>query len=174
MHRTGDALEPEPPLDLTEALQLARIYLVRHGVDPATAEDLAAEAVLRLWCRLQSGYRPECAAAYLMCIVRNLRCDHERQSAREWARFAQLSALAHCGDIPGANDDRSPEGVAEVLTLREARRRLPRRYQQVLFCLVELDMSYEQIVRHLGLPSRGAAAVLVHRARTALRAELGQ
>jgi DNA-directed RNA polymerase specialized sigma24 family protein len=165
---------PYPPLagelvDLAKALKESYTYLVSHGVDKTSAQDLAAEAVWRLWCRLRSGQQLDRPFAYLIRITHNLRCDQERKSAHERAVFAELSALADRGD--SSEDQQYGEVVAGV-AIKQAAMGLSPRYQQALFCLGELDMSNAQIAECLGLASAGAAAVLVHRARLALRAEL--
>jgi RNA polymerase sigma-70 factor (ECF subfamily) len=135
--------------------------------DQALAEDLVMDACLATWLRVSN-----CAenleirnlSAYLRRSVRNLYIDHLRRHHRE-----VLSAR------PEEQDDSSSwrpvEEMLEAAALRHLIDNLPAPYPAVLWAKASGATNHE-IAEQLGLSSRGHAAVVVHRARAALRAIL--
>lgn len=140
-------------------------YLVRQGAAFDVAEDLASEAIIRLWLRMQDGLRPRSRTGYLFRIARNLLIDYVRQADRERMR-AEALAVRAARQSSAAGD--ATDAIALTLVIDVARKQLPRRFQRVLVCTLDLGMSLAETAAALGLPSPGAAAVLAHRARRAL------
>jgi RNA polymerase sigma factor (sigma-70 family) len=64
----------------------------RITADPDAAQDVVANAVIRVWQRLQDGPAPDQPLAYLVRAVQNEARDHLRRSARAQARQRALVA----------------------------------------------------------------------------------
>lgn len=143
-------------------------FLVRAGASRDDAEDIASEAIIRMWSRIREGLRPLSTTAYLRRIARNLLVDQVRREARDRVRAEALAARAAHSSVV-ADEAGS---VALTVTVDRARRKLPHHYQQVLVCTLDLGMSRAETASALGLTSPGAAAVLAYRARKALIANL--
>ncbi|MFG2823566.1 sigma-70 family RNA polymerase sigma factor [Kitasatospora sp. NPDC048365] len=124
--------------------------------DRHLAEDLVAEAHLRVWQRIAAGHRIDDPRAYLATTVRNLATV---------PREAVDPFPAEPGPAPGADP---ADRVAEVARLRDLLGRLPERWAQVLWLAEVEDLSLEEVGARLGL-RRNAAGVLLHRAREGLR-----
>ncbi|GAA4850953.1 hypothetical protein GCM10023235_29980 [Kitasatospora terrestris] len=124
--------------------------------DRHLAEDLVAEAHLRVWQRIAAGHRIDDPRAYLATTVRNLATA---------PREAADPLPAAPGSAPGADP---ADRVAEVARLRDLLGRLPERWAQVLWPAEVEDLPLEEVGARLGL-RRNAAGVLLHRAREGLR-----
>jgi len=127
------------------------------------AEDLVAEAHLRVWRRVAAGHRIDDPRAYLATTVRNLStAPRETTAAREPG--VDLSDPAD-----GDQDWGDPAGrVAELDRLRELLGALPERWARALWLAEVEDMPLGEVGRRLGI-HRNAAGVLLHRAREGLR-----
>ncbi|HHI69652.1 MAG TPA: sigma-70 family RNA polymerase sigma factor [Rhodobacteraceae bacterium] len=150
MTREADSLT-----DLIPALQrLARIL----APTPDQAEDMAQEALLRVWARLQDGASIDDLRPYLMTTLRNASTkprtqDQELteqntpgQAPEVWSRFA-------CSDVGGALS-RLPDDQADLLR--------PFAIQ---------GASYAELAKTFDLPI-GTVMSRISRARAQLRAEL--
>jgi RNA polymerase sigma-70 factor (ECF subfamily) len=141
---------------------LHRFALYLTG-NPALADDLVADAFVRLWTS-SGAIRTETVRAYLIAIVRNLYLNSRRQSGR---------------NVPLDNTHVVAD-VAASIDVRLEQREALARVREVLASLAEVDRSalllralhglpYDQIARVLDI-SLAAAKVKVHRARLRLAA----
>ncbi|MFD8480900.1 cellulose binding domain-containing protein [Kitasatospora sp. NPDC059673] len=124
------------------------------GGDHWRAEDLVAEAHLRVWRRLAAGQRIEDPRAYLATTVRHLAAAPVRERAAP--------------DVPGGESEDPAAGVAETDRMRRLLARLPERWAHALWLAEVEGLPPGEIGARLGV-RRGAATVLVHRAREGLR-----
>jgi len=139
----------------TQARQLA-------GPGPE-ADDLVAEAFLRVLDALRGGGGPEASfRAYLLTTLRNTVRDRARRDRRlEWS--PDLS-----GHDPGVPWEDTAVAALEVALAVRAFHRLPERWRQVLW-LTEVEQAPPAAVAaSLGLTPNGVAA-LAYRAREGLR-----
>ncbi len=141
--------------DLMPALiRLARIL----APSPDMAEDMAQEALLRVWARMKNGAAIEDLRPYLMTTLRNAStkpAPHHQElteqntpgkPAEVWSRFA-------CGDV------------------NDAITRLPADQADLLRMAVMQGTSYAQIAKTFDLPI-GTVMSRISRARAQLRADL--
>jgi RNA polymerase sigma-70 factor (ECF subfamily) len=144
------------------APDLRRFALYLTG-NPALADDLVADAFVRLWTTT-STIRTETVRAYLIAIIRNLYLNSRRRMAR---------------DVP-LDDTHVIADVAASIELRLEQREALARVRDVLAVLPEVDRSalllralhdlpYEEIAQILNV-SIAAAKVKVHRARLRMAA----
>lgn len=165
------------PADCTNAI--GELYVHHHrvvlgwavqnyGFD--LAEDLAAEAfALMIVALLRGGGPQRRVRPYLFSTVRNLRVSQLRrlretvvdEMSEEWSNAS--GARMQCW--PDSHD------LADDLTVRDAMRRLPPRYRQVLWWLDVEGRSQAWVGQKLAL-SANAVAQLAFRARRALREHL--
>jgi len=122
------------------------------------AEDLAQEALLRVWVRLRAGEEIDDLRPYLLTTLRNL--------ARRPPRMAPAEA-ASPEAAPGEASDRI--ACAEVIAAIDA---LPPEQARLLNRTALDDATIAEIAAEAGLPI-GTVASRVSRARARLRAELG-
>ncbi|MFJ4675308.1 RNA polymerase sigma factor [Kitasatospora sp. NPDC088783] len=127
------------------------------GGDRWRAEDLVAEAHLRVWRRIAAGHRIEDPRAYLAATVRHLAAAPVRERA--------------VGVLPepagAASADPAPR-VAETDRMRGLLAQLPERWARALWLAEVEGLPPGEVGARLGV-GRGAAAVLLHRAREGLR-----
>lgn len=115
-----------------------------------TAEDLAHEALLRLW------HRPivDKDRSLLFRTAQNLAIDHLR-SQQVRAEYARASVAAGSEDTPPAADASEPQSEVAVTQqfngLVAALHSLPERTQRIFLLNRIDDLSYAQIARHLGI-----------------------
>ncbi|MFD7644212.1 sigma-70 family RNA polymerase sigma factor [Kitasatospora sp. NPDC059795] len=124
------------------------------GGDRWQAEDLVAEAHLRVWRRLAAGQRIEDPRAYLATTVRHLAAVPVRETTRP--------------EVPGGESEDPAATVAETDRMRRLLAQLPERWAHALWLAEVEGLPPGEIGARLGV-RRGAAAVLVHRAREGLR-----
>lgn len=97
-------------------------YMMRHGADNATADDLAQEAMVQVW-RKAGQYDPERAtpAAWLFRIARNLQIDRLRRR-----KFFEVELTAEAeGTDEGLNGHERATDQIDAERLRELTRGLP-------------------------------------------------
>ncbi|MFB8191339.1 sigma-70 family RNA polymerase sigma factor [Microbacterium sp. NPDC055988] len=143
-------------------------YAVRSARSVTTAfdaEDLASEALARIFERLRAGGGPASEfRSYLFVSVRNL--------AREWARAQREYTTddeALFEKIEATADSAPPEPADENSTLVQAFRSLPARWQEALWYTEVDGMSTAEAADALAL-SPNAVHQLTFRAREGLRA----
>lgn len=170
----------------TESYGLFEAVLVAHGdaleafarrltADPADAEDLVQETLLRAWQHPSAldGSKGS-ARAWLFSVARNLAVDQWRREGR-WQR--------HQGQIPGLRR-RDSEGrlgepggsdlanrVVEDAVVAVAFESLSEDHRQVLLHAIWLDEPVAQIAESIGVPP-GTVKSRVHYALKALRLAL--
>ena len=127
----------------------------------AEAEDLTAEAFLRVWeCRAEAQWLT--VRAYLMAIVRNLRRTAWRHERRRMQMPQQVAA-------PAAD----PTAAVELERVLKALDELPAAEREVLLLRAEGGLNYEEIAEITGGTAE-AARVRAHRARKRLTEALCQ
>ena len=137
---------------------LARALTVARRVvgDPATAEDVAAEALARAYARWSAVEGMPHREAWVARVAANLAIDVVRR--RRWTD----PAVADRWDDPS---------VVDRLALVTALRGLPARQREVLVLRHVTDLSEADVAAALGV-SAGTVKVHHHRAVAALRAQL--
>lgn len=145
-----------------------KTYLIRQGVAPAQADELAQETFLAVWKRADQ-YRPErgSATGWIFTIARNLRIDALRR---------ERSAMAYDLAVVEPEGPASPEAetalVQREARLREAVRTLPRDQVEVIELSFFADKPHAEIARDLALPL-GTVKSRLRLAVIKLRAALG-
>jgi RNA polymerase sigma-70 factor (sigma-E family) len=127
--------------------------------DRAEAEELAQEALVRLWWRWLVR-RPDDPARYVRRVLVNRRRSLLRRAAVE------ARVLARLEPVP------PPPGDEDAMVLWAAVQALPARQRAVLVLRFHEDLTEAEVARLLGLPL-GTVKSLGHRALTRLRQRLG-
>lgn len=128
--------------------------------DVATAEDLAQEAVVRLWERWPTNKRPERPLAWCYRVGLNL----ARSAARR--RRIEQRILRRVG-----SDSRTPDGAEELtstMVVRAAVVALPLRQRQAVVARYYLRFSVEEAAHAMGC-APGTVTALTHQAIANLR-----
>lgn len=126
--------------------------------ESARAEDLTAEAFLRIWVS-PAPTQLETVKAYLFAIVRNLYGQNWRMERRQ-APLEEVPAT-------GQSVDAAIDAKAELGRVLAALKELDPLERSALLLRGEQDMAYEEIARILEI-SPVSARVKVHRARQKL------
>ena len=90
LHKVAATRDPRAFEELFQAYgPRVKAYLIRHGADAATAEELAQETLLSVW-RTAALYVPERggAATWIYTIARNLRIDRLRREV-PWQQYVE-------------------------------------------------------------------------------------
>jgi RNA polymerase sigma-70 factor (ECF subfamily) len=132
-------------------------YALSLSGDTAAADDLTAEAFLRVW-EARAGLRVATAKAYLLAIVRNL---YRREWHRNVRRQPLDESLAACG-VDYVTRERAHQAIAAL-------QQLPEHDRSALLLRAEHGLGYSEIAAILG-STEGAVRVQVHRARERLSA----
>ncbi len=151
----GTAASPELLALIPDLRRLARC-LTR---DPSAAEDLAQEALMRVWAQLARGDGIADLRPYLMTAARNL-ARRPRQAA------LQLSDAPEPSTPPEAPRRMAVRAVAAALA------RLPGTEARLLLRHAASGESYAEIARAEGLPI-GTVMSRLARARARLRLDCG-
>jgi RNA polymerase sigma-70 factor (sigma-E family) len=140
--------------------RLCRLGFLLTG-DPAQAEDLAQDALVRTWRRWRLVRKPDNPAAYARKVLVNRH--------RSLLRRALVEARHLSRDRPTeGSGDEHPE---DAIMLWAATRRLPPRQQAVLVLRYYEDLSEAEIARVLGIPV-GTVKTLARRGLARLRRSL--
>ncbi len=160
----------------------ARVLNTCLGLVPqrADAEDLTQEVFVEVYTQL-AGFRGEAKLSTWVYRIAVNKCLEWQRNRKRQKRFAFLTSLFG-GDnqdelVHDPPDYEHPGVLAErreqAAILRQAVARLPER-QQAAFTLFHLEgLPHQEIADALGLGSVGAVESLLHRARAALRQQLG-
>jgi RNA polymerase sigma-70 factor (ECF subfamily) len=126
-----------------------KAYLMRHGTDSASAEELAQEAMLIVWRKAES-FDPEkaSAATWIYTIVRNLRIDALRKLRRP--EF-DVDDPAFVPDPPQTPDVVLQSGQLEQ-RVKDALRQLPEDQAVVVRLSFFEDKPHGEIAEQLSLP----------------------
>jgi len=128
--------------------------------DPALAEDVAQETLLRAWERREAFVADRDPAPWLYTVARNLCIE----ALRARARMVSVSELP---DVP--RDDADPiDAIDEISLLRKALADMPERQREMLLLKDANRVGYPALAQHLGV-SEPTARVLLFRARKHLR-----
>lgn len=131
--------------------------------NPAVAEDVVQETLLRAWRSLDSLAEDGKARAWLLTIARR---EHARLYERKRLETVDVDSLSLAEDPAlGQVDD---DGLDDV---RAAIHALPEDYREPLVLQVLMGYSTDEIASHLGL-SAGAVCTRLSRARQKLRAAI--
>ncbi|MBL8300827.1 MAG: sigma-70 family RNA polymerase sigma factor [Rhodanobacteraceae bacterium] len=132
--------------------------------DPALAQDLTQETLLRAWRSLDALRETDAAKAWLITILRR---EHARLYERKSFDTTDIGEL-ELDD----RDSLTPEQLGEDSIVRAAMLQLEPKYREPLLLQVLGGFSCEEIARELGL---GSAAVMTQlfRARQKLKSLLG-
>ena len=140
--------------------RLCRLGFLLTG-DPAQAEDLAQEALVRTWRRWRLVRKPDNPETYARKVLVNRH--------RSLLRRALVEARYLSRDRP--NQVSHDEHREDVIVLWAATRRLPLRQQAVLVLRYYEDLSEAEIARVLGIPV-GTVKTLARRGLARLRRSL--
>lgn len=141
---------------------LASRFAARLTGGESVSEDIATEALIRTWRRLEAGHHIESFRRYLFTAVRNLYLDHLRQRARHTSM-----ELVGESELPELAASARPDGMVEFADLSCAMETLPGRYRHVLWLTAVEGCAVAEVADQLAI-TYGTAAVLAHRARRAL------
>jgi RNA polymerase sigma-70 factor, ECF subfamily len=136
----------------------------RYVRDPAAADDVAQEALVRAWRGRAACRTPDAPLPWLLAITRNeaLRFKARAHHAREWL----VDALADAGATPDPADT-----ATERVWVLTAVRRLDAVDRRLVSMRYDNDMTTAQIAERLGTPE-GTVKIRLHRLRNRLRGEL--
>jgi RNA polymerase sigma-70 factor (sigma-E family) len=140
--------------------RLCRLGYLLTG-DPAQAEELAQDALVRTWRRWRMVRKPDNPEAYARKVLVNRH--------RSLLRRALVEARYRSRDRPNAGS--SDEHREDAIVLWAATRRLPPRQQAVLVLRYYEDLSEAEIARVLGIPV-GTVKTLARRGLARLRRNL--
>ncbi|MFV2175747.1 RNA polymerase sigma factor [Actinomadura sp. LOL_016] len=154
-----------------------RHYTAIHGyaarrLGPTIADDVAAETFLIAFDR-RDRYDPSRADVrpWLYGIASNLIARHHRAEARQYRALARAGTrdveAGHADRVAGRLDAQAARGP-----LARALRKLPRGDRDVLLLVAWADLGVREAAEALGIPA-GTARSRLHRARTKIRAALG-
>jgi RNA polymerase sigma-70 factor (ECF subfamily) len=131
--------------------------------NPATADDLTAEAFLRIWTCWD---RVECSTvrSYLCATARNLYLQQIRRTGRE-------DPLDFASIDPALPIDAGLAAKQQLALTLQAVRGLPEVDRTALILRVQQELSYSEIAALLGMPE-ATVRVKIHRARLRLAEHL--
>jgi RNA polymerase sigma-70 factor, ECF subfamily len=137
------------------------IAMVAGDVDEA--EDAVQEALVRLWRAVDGGEEIAAPRAWLVVVSLNL----ARSRLRRTRRYKELLRLVPPAEV------RVERGSADVVAVRAALGRLPRRQREAVVLFYWLDLSVEEAARAMGTSS-GMVKNALFRARKSLAAWLSE
>lgn len=146
---------------------LARLA-ASYATSPADRDDLLQEIAMGLWLALPT-FRAECSERTFLFRIAHNRCISHLTRRRPQLSLEELDADPE-DQRPGPDAGISHQQQTD--RLREAVRRLPLGYRQVIVLLLE-DLDYRQIAEVLGITETNVGARLT-RARGLLRQALGE
>ncbi len=132
--------------------------------DPAIAEDVVQEAMLRAWKSLDSLREDDAAKQWVLTIVR-------RENARYFER-KRLETVDIDNLTPGQSAMLAKSDDTDLDDVREAIYKLDDDYREPLVLQVLMGHSTKEIAEMMNLRP-GAVLTRLHRARIKLKAEIG-
>jgi RNA polymerase sigma-70 factor (ECF subfamily) len=148
---------------------LPRIYrYVYFRVHDAESEDITEEIFLRAWEKINK-YSPREGAsfsAWLFKLASNSVADHYRQRKEHFEIPEYFPDESRLG-----NPKQQAEGELDLARLKQALKKLPEKYQQVLVLRYINDLSHKEIAKILK-KSEGAVRILVFRGLGLMRTVL--
>lgn len=148
---------------------LLRRFLQRQVGNPATAEDLLQETLIRVARGLAGFAGRSSPKTWMFTIASNVVTDHLRQPVQR-QRIVDIEDAAHVDDGAVAVDERMAFDEMNQC-VREVIDSLPPDYRTALILHDLEEMDCEQTAKVMGV-SVGAAKVRIHRARARLKAAL--
>jgi RNA polymerase sigma-70 factor (ECF subfamily) len=134
--------------------------------NPADAEDLTQEALLRAHRQLGELQAPAALGAWLHRIASNVACDFLRPAARRAEEETRAEGREPASEAAGA--EQLTDLAAMSACGRELLELLPRRYRTVLLLHDLRGLSSAEIAEALGC-TEGAVKIRLHRARARFR-----
>jgi RNA polymerase sigma-70 factor, ECF subfamily len=127
-----------------------RSYMTRQGADAATAEDLAQETLLAVWCKagLYSAEKGT-PATWMFTIARNLRIDRLRKEV-PWQELSDEAAEAAPSEDPGP--DEAAHGRQRQVRVQAVLAGLPADQREVVTLAFIDGLSHNEIAQRLSLP----------------------
>jgi RNA polymerase sigma-70 factor (ECF subfamily) len=141
-------------------------FLYRAAGSYADAEDLTLEVFTEVWRQAARYQARGTFSAWLFTLARG-------KLRHEWRRRARRPVTAFSPDMPEPADPQSAprEVLEQEESLLNALQQLPDNQREALLLSVHSGLSSEAIADSLGI-APNHLYVLIHRARTALRAQL--
>ncbi len=132
--------------------------------DPAVADDLVQETMVRAWRNLDRLQDPKAAKSWLITILR-------RENARRFERKQHQYSDIPSGELPAQRTEYDTS--TEAFALRRALERLPEKYREPLLLQIIHGYSQKEIAAQLGISPAGVGTRLF-RAREKLREMLDE
>lgn len=131
--------------------------------DRATAEEIAQEALVRVWERWPKVSTMASTGGWTWTVAFNLARSRFRR------RRAERRALDRLGTVDSHHDD---VDAADAVAVRERIARLPDRQRRALVLRYYADLPVREVAAAMGC-AEGTVKALTHQAVATLRAELG-
>jgi RNA polymerase sigma-70 factor (ECF subfamily) len=155
------------------SLRAAALRLTRNRAD---AEDLVQETVLRAWRFWPRYVERDTCRAWLQCILTNTFLTERRRDARRRTQLSELEAQASVSDGEMRGSQAEVERGADVHQvddrLKHGLSALSSEHRRILWLVDVHERSYREAADELACPI-GTVMSRLHRARAALRRELG-
>lgn len=159
----GLGAHPSDSWDWDEIQRLCVGFAFRYVNSRLEAEDLAQDALVRVWNKRHTLRDPDARKAWLRRIVRN-------EAIREYKR-RRPTPMDTLEAWQGREDERV-HATVERADLHAALKRLNKRDRQLVRLRYDEDMTQEAIAHRLGIPL-GTVKVRLHRVRAKLRRAIG-
>lgn len=148
-----------------QLLEPLRRFLARR-TDPATADDVLSETLLVCWRRRDEVPTPALPWAY--GVARHCLGNADRAARRQRVLAGRIGAVDRPRDVPGPGESGERDGA-----LHDALLRLRGEDAELLRLWAWEQLGPGEIATVLGV-SPNAISIRLHRARSALREELGK
>jgi RNA polymerase sigma-70 factor (ECF subfamily) len=152
----------KPRFDVIGQLGSMRRYARSLTRDPADAEDLVHDALVRAYERRETFRQGGSLRAWLLSVLHNSFIDGVRSRRAEAARVVQSGHLAETRMEP------HQDHVVRLAQVREAFLDLPEEQRSALHLVAVEGLSYQEAASALGIPL-GTLMSRIGRARASLR-----
>lgn len=160
-------MTPWTATEIEQSLPRLRSYARALTRDPASADDLVQEALLRAYERAET-FRPgHSLRSWLLSILHNLFIDAKRREGSEQRRNARMVDLDPGILVQGGQEQ--AVWLGEVAARFDA---LPEEQRAVASLIIVQGVSYQEAAEAIGVPV-GTVMSRLHRARAALREPQG-